>query len=153
MNVIFGEGDSDGLEKAYHILGLPYVFGVCLVLEEVCGRIITIDSFLDNAVSKVWRFEDLDQDGHVEDVAFKSKEIGKEDWIYGFLEKLFVLLFALRVSVFMNELIELLMSGKEELIFGVKFPVDILEYFTTLILFSLDVWFQPFYNGLYSIIG
>ena len=39
----------------------------------------------------------------------------------------------------MNELIELLMSGKEELIFGVEFPVDILEYFTTLILFSLDV--------------
>ena len=45
------------------------------------------------------------------------------------------------------------MSGKEELILWIKFPVDILEHFTALVLVSLNIFLQPFNNIFNSVIG
>lgn len=86
-------------------------------------------------------------------MAFKGKEIGKQDLIDSIFEKLFILFFPLRLSILVNKFIELLMSGKEELILWIKFPVDILEHFAALILFSLNIFFQPFNNIFNSVIG
>ncbi len=59
-------------------------------------------------------------------MTFKGKEIGEEERIDAYLEDFLIQFFTLRISVFIDKFVELLMSRKKELIFGVELSVDVL---------------------------
>jgi hypothetical protein len=86
-------------------------------------------------------------------MTFKGKKIGEEDRINAYLEDFLILFFTLRISVFIDKFVELLMSRKKELIFRVELSVDILKDFAAFVLFSLNVVFEFFDDILDSFIG